>query len=68
MTESYSVFGGNAYASQCFSTALVESMIVPSISNSRPLKTILWGESEKSGLLDPMMNVVLCKVCLVGLT
>jgi hypothetical protein len=35
--------------------ALVLSMIVPSISKSRPLKVCFWGGEVKSGGLDPMV-------------
>lgn len=35
-----------SYASQCFSIALVESMIVPSMSNKKPSKEARTGGAE----------------------
>ena len=37
---------GSAYSSQCLTIALVESMIVPSISKSKPLKLHIIGGLE----------------------
>lgn len=47
------------YVSQCFSTAAVESIIVPSMSNSKPLKTAFCnegGELLSIELEDIMIN------------
>lgn len=37
---------GETYASQCFSIAFVESMIVPSMSNKKPSKEARTGGAE----------------------
>lgn len=41
------MWAGNTYFSQCFSTAAVESIIVPSISKRKPWKEARTGGAEK---------------------
>lgn len=47
--------------SQCLTTALVESMMVPSMSNRRPSKVTVSGGAEKAGAADSVLPI-LCAV------